>query len=70
MLEGRQAGCALQQRAVWLSVSRDLGVDARRDLDDIDATETRTRTRTRTRTLILTLALTLTQGRPTCRSTT
>ena len=67
---GPAAGCALQQRAVWLSVSRDLGVDARRDLDDIDATETRTRTRTRTRTLILTLALTLTQGRPTCRSTT
>ena len=39
VLQGRQAGCALQQRAVWLSVSRDLGVDARRDLDDIGATD-------------------------------
>jgi hypothetical protein len=58
MLQGRQAGCALQQRAVWLSVSRDLGVDARRDLNDIGATETRTRTRT----LILTVALALTRG--------
>ena len=39
VLQGQQAGCGLQQRAVWLSVSRDLGVDARRDLDDIGATD-------------------------------